>query len=35
MTGNRAKIRTAEEKSPVGVRQEIAKILGFRPISVS
>jgi hypothetical protein len=34
MTGNRAKTRTSEEKSPVEARQETVKILGFPRISV-
>jgi len=34
MTGNRAKICTTEEKSPVEVRRKNAKMLGSRRISV-
>ena len=35
MTGNIAKTRTTEEKSPVEMRRKDAKMLDFRPISVS
>ncbi len=35
MTGNRAKICIAEEKSPVEVRRKSAKMLDFQRIGVS
>jgi len=34
MTGKRAKIRTTEEKSPVGVCRKTGEILSFWQISV-
>jgi hypothetical protein len=35
MTGNIAKTRTTEAKSPVAVRRKTAEMLNFRRISVS